>query len=403
MPGSDSTQDDTPPQSPLFANAPGASPVQPGPRPGTPAEQQYIDQIEQLFKSGRLGERYGMDKRGRAQQFLPYLLIRAFTGDNGNRPFNAPFWESPDIWTAPGDPSVSPDIPASHGGTLTAGVPNTVYAHVWNLGRAPIAGARVEFYWFNPSLAIDGANANLIGMTRVDLAPRSSSACHKLVKCPVAWVPVMENGGHECLIVRLWGFGDDIGPNNWQPWENRHIGQLNVSVVANMQQMLFIVSRFALTAITAQTRFEVAQIGPEGKDAAHIVAPGLAVDPKIATHALARLDNVKTLTVVPTPATAPRIMPHLLTGGGAAPIPAAVRSFVAPEPGAAGTITATRLAVRDATLTTLVGHSALFDDTMLRGITAAPAPAAGEAHIVRISQYDGAQVVGGYTMVIGGG
>lgn len=382
---------DTPPQSPLFTNAPGAAPVQPGKRPGTPDEQKYIDKIEELIKSGKLTGGYGSDQRGRAQQFLPYLLVRAFTGDNGNRPFNGSFWESPDLWTAPGDPSTSPAIPSTHGGTVTAGQPNTVYAHVWNLGRAPIAGARVEFYWFNPSLAIDGSHANLIGMTRVDLAPRSSQHCHKLVKCPKPWVPVMENGGHECLIVRLWGFGDDIGPNEWQPWENRHVGQRNVSVVSNLGQMESIVSKIALTALTVQTRFEVAQIGAEAKDAVQIVAPNLTLDTSIATHVLAHMDNRNTITVVPTPPQMPRIMPHTLT---------AQTPETAQAP--AASVTPHNLTVRNADLMTLVGHSVLFDRTMLRGLTAAPPPAPGQAHVVRISQYEGQQIVGGYTMVIGG-
>src|SRR5947209_6316988 len=84
--------------------------------------------------------------RGRANKFEPYLLIRSVLGDRGDRPINVPFWESPDIWTVPGDPATSPDIPASHGGSLVVGQPNTVYAHVWNLGLAPLAGVRLEFY-----------------------------------------------------------------------------------------------------------------------------------------------------------------------------------------------------------------------------------------------------------------
>ena len=34
-----------------------------------------------------------------------------------------------------------------------AGKPHTLYAHVWNLGLAPLVGISVEFLVFNPSIA----------------------------------------------------------------------------------------------------------------------------------------------------------------------------------------------------------------------------------------------------------
>jgi hypothetical protein len=151
-----------------------------------------------------------MDRRkgGRANSFMPYLLVRSVLGDRGDRPINVPFWESPDIWTAPGDPASSPALPPNHGGVVTAGEPTTVYAHVWNLGFAPLAGVRVEFYWFDPSLSIDSSNAHLIGMARCELAGRGMTGSHTLVKCPTAWVPTVTNGSHECLVVRIEGVGD---------------------------------------------------------------------------------------------------------------------------------------------------------------------------------------------------
>jgi hypothetical protein len=45
-------------------------------------------------------------------------------------------------------------------------------AHAWNLGKAPAYRVRVEFYWFNPSLGISRADANLAGATWIDLANR---------------------------------------------------------------------------------------------------------------------------------------------------------------------------------------------------------------------------------------
>ena len=108
------------------------------------------------------------------RRFEPYLLIRSVLGDRGDRPINVPFWESPDIWTAPGAPADAPDIPPNHGGVVTAARPNTVYAHVWNLGFAPLLGVAVEFSWFNPSFAFDSAHQHLIGIARVDLGGRGA-------------------------------------------------------------------------------------------------------------------------------------------------------------------------------------------------------------------------------------
>ncbi len=394
---------DTPPQSPLFTNAPGATPAKIPLNPWTPEEQKKIEQLEGLIKSGKIGSSDGNDRPG--QKMLPFLLVRSFTGDNGTRPMapNTVFWESPDIWTAVGDPSTTPAIPPDHGGVLPVGKPNTVYAHVWNLGRAPLTGVVVMFYWVNPALAIDGSHANLIGMTRIDLGPRNSPLCHQLVKCPKPWVPTMENGGHECLIVKVWGFGDAVAATQWSPWLDRHVGQRNVAVVQSMVQMKQIVGRFALTAVTARTRFELAQVGAEAKDAVQIIAPKLKLDPKIATHSLADLAANNVLTVKPTPPAVPRILPHTLTVAApamhaAAPAPPAA---VPAAPAAARTITPEKLTVASANVAMLVDHTALFSDELLRKITVAAPPPAGQAQVVRLSQYEGQQLVGGYTIVVG--
>jgi hypothetical protein len=199
---------DIPPKNPLFDKAPGRAPDQPGDSIADPEERAVIERLKADFD--KLQEKF--THRGRAQQFLPYLLVRSVLGDRGDRPINVPYWESPDIWTAVGDPPATPAVPDTPGGVVNAGIPNTVYAHIWNLGRAPIAGVKVEFYWFDPSLTIDSNHAHLIGMTRVDLGARSSSDCHKLVKCPKGWAPTFANGGHECLFVRVSSIGDTINP-----------------------------------------------------------------------------------------------------------------------------------------------------------------------------------------------
>lgn len=346
------------------------------------------------------------DYKGRAQRFYPYLLLRSVLGDRGDRPINTPFWESPDIWTALGDPAASPDLPPSHGGTVQAGQANTVYAHVWNLGFAPLAGVRVEFFWFDPSLAIDGAHAHSIGVARCELAGRGMAGSHKLLKCPTAWVPVMENGGHECLMVRISGVGDAIGNNEWQPWENRHVAQRNISVVAAGATIGNLVTSLNLTR-RLDANLQLIQLGPrEGALAAGLVTPQLRVA-AIDTHVLGEL-TVANEIVLRQPATPPAGMftaVHPLASGIdlAPPVvrgidsgtrvvdPSLVLSDFQPErPIAIGEPAPTHLA------DLLASVDGLHDGRTL------DQPAPGEAFVLRMASYVGDQLVGGYTLVIGG-
>jgi hypothetical protein len=340
--------------------------------------------------------------RGRAQSFYPYLLVRSVLGDRGDRPINVPFWESPDIWTAPGDPEASPAVPATHGGVLTAGQPNTVYAHVWNLGFAPLAGIVVEFYWFNPSLGIDGTDGHLIGTARCQLAARGMPGSHALVKCPKAWVPVIENGGHECLVVRVHGMGDPLGGNEWHPWQNRHVAQRNVSVVPTGQNLNGLISR--LGQIGKIARLQLVQLAPtEGEFAARIVAPSAKIAATTPTHVLSELNAEGQVMLTQRPELAPAALApfHAMTAGAvpAPPVlkrpgeamvantPAMVAAQHGPEPAPAA------------------GIASLFASVpqLHMGAQTARPPAPGEVNVLRLANYDtGGQLVGGYTLVVPG-
>lgn len=163
----------------------------------------------------------------------PSLMIRATVDDRGERPLAAPFWESPDIFVAPYvAPRNAPSVPPTFGGLATAGVENTVWARVWNTGAVPVSAARVEFYWSDPALTVSSDSCHLIGSTWVDLGSRASGRGSAIVKCPTPWYPKAENGGHECLVVRVFDpVYDAIGPQPWNPYGNRHVGQRNVAVV----------------------------------------------------------------------------------------------------------------------------------------------------------------------------
>lgn len=358
---------------------------------------EYTQRLEALQKE-LPSQMVKLNDRGRAQKFLPYLLVRSVVGDRGDRPFNTPFWESPDIWTAPGDPSTSAAIPPTHGGQVTAGQPSTVYAHVWNVGLAPLAGVLVEYYWFNPSLEIDGADANLIGMTRCDLSARGMPGSHQLVKCPKPWVPVMENEGHECLVVRVSGIGDPLGNNDWAPWLNRHIAQRNVSVVSTTAMSTSLLK--ALSQVRFGQKLQLIQLGPnEGEIAARIAAPGTKLATDVVTHVLGEIDQLNQVTVADAPvAVAAGLAPfHPLTHGGA---PAAPDVHAV---GSTAVVNTAKLAQglpadeRNLKVATLL--NGLKD--LHGGALVLPEPVAGQAQVVRLANYDAhGQLVGGYTIVL---
>lgn len=168
----------------------------------------------------------------RKNEFLPYLLIRAAPGDRGRRPLTIPCWESCDIFVAPDmTANAAPATPTTFAGVARAGAPNTLWAHVWNLGRSPVWNARVEFYWINPSLSISQQTGNLIGATYVDLGARDSGHAHKIVKCPETWYPTFVNGGHECLFAKIFEPLTDPLSDPWNANGDRHVGQRNIAVV----------------------------------------------------------------------------------------------------------------------------------------------------------------------------
>lgn len=190
--------------------------------------QAVIDLTRPLDDNVR-GPQFG----SRKDEYLPYLVIRAFGGDHGARAISVPSWESPDIFIAPNLAAEdAPPAPTTRGGLAQAGVPNTLWAHVWNLGRAPVYNARVEFYWCDPTVGISSDATNLIGVAHVDLGDCNSGQAHTIVKCPASWWPTFLNGGHECLIVRCFEpLTDPLGYNPFASWDDRHVGQRNIHVV----------------------------------------------------------------------------------------------------------------------------------------------------------------------------
>jgi hypothetical protein len=164
------------------------------------------------------------DRHERKPRFDVELLCRTFAGDTGLRPLpNIVFWESPDI--AIDGPSGDPDI-------ATPGQVNRVHVHVWNLGLADCWAAHVDLYWCNPSVGINPAVATAIGSKVVPLA----AGQHAVVSFD--WVPVLVNNGHECLVAQVYDPVSDPIVAPFNPVQDRHVGQRNVSVVQVAQSQI---------------------------------------------------------------------------------------------------------------------------------------------------------------------
>jgi hypothetical protein len=162
----------------------------------------------------------------------PYLLIRAFPGDTGVRqPPVGYFWESPDVRVYAGD--VAQDDVANHTPVLhpVPGEDHTVFVHVWNLGRLPAVGTLVRVWWANPAFSFGPGSPeppHFVGGVRVNLGARSAPDCHALVRVGV-WNPVVENGGHECLLA-VATHTMDPGGDGFLAGTDRHVGQRNVTL-----------------------------------------------------------------------------------------------------------------------------------------------------------------------------
>ena len=310
----------------------------------------------------------------RSDLYLPFLFIRANAGDLGARPVVGPFWESPDVLLLAGvDPSVAPPVPPELGETALAGMPNTVYAHVWNFGLSQAPNVVVEFYWCDPTLGIGPTGAHLIGQTMVPLGARGSGHSHAVVKCPTAWMPTFVNGGHECLVVRIWDeTSDGIGTPPWDASLNRHVGQRNIHVVAAGGGL------HALAAAAAEPMLLPAHIQQ--------VSPlTLNVGPLYGEPAQVQVARA-----------APHEMPwlQLHTGvRGQFPAQAAATGDVllsAPRPIGAGLPSG-----EGAT-----EHEVVGDDQQISFSTGDALPGPGEAHVYRVTASQQGQVFGGYTVVL---
>ncbi len=323
----------------------------------------------------------------RADMDLPYLFMRANPADLGARAIvGAPFWESPDIFILAGvTPALAPPLPPALGQVALAGQPNTIYAHVWNFGKAEASEVVVEFYWVDPALGINPGSVHLISQTFTALGAKGSGRSHTVVKCPDAWTPTYVNGGHECLLVRVWDNTSDLpGEPKFDASINRHVAQRNIHVVAPGGPLL-------------KPFLEAKVVGAPG--AAPLLKPllGGAPPPALSQPLLLK---VGPLYGAPAQVAVERVSPNsvpwlqLHTGKrGVFPAmaPPTGVPILSPPTTAGGGFPSTGGAAQQHV------HG---DDQQVAFTTSDDAPGPGEAHVYRVSATQAGATFGGYTIVI---
>lgn len=179
------------------------------PDPEGPKPERLLEE----YPTGRLPGGRGKER------YTPYIVLRYGEPDLGARPIpsGTSFWHSPDVWVVS---SAGYNVPV-------AGEANTIFARVNNWGMKDAAGVVVRYWWANPSLAITETSAHLIGMETA-FVPSGSSV---VVPCSTPWVPVMENGGHECVFAEAWAPYYDPITAPLEPVTDRHVCQKNLHVV----------------------------------------------------------------------------------------------------------------------------------------------------------------------------
>ena len=157
-----------------------------------------------------------------------------------------PWWLSPDLWVVPGDD------PSGAAGSPIAGQNNYLWARVRNTGDRAVSMARVDFFWSNPATGVLRSTSQQIGSSFTDLAPGET----KEVLCVSPWVPVIVNGGHECVVAQLVHPADPLPtplPDPFDPPAYRQVAQRNLAVVVMSRKLSHLVLPIQLST-PAQSR-----------------------------------------------------------------------------------------------------------------------------------------------------
>lgn len=201
------------------------------------------------------------------------------------------------------------------------------------------------------------------------LGARGSGRSHALVKCPTAWFPTFVNGGHECLLVRVWDeTSDGLGTPPWDAALNRHIGQRNIHVAAPGEGLR------ATPGLTGEPLLLpmplTLKVGPLYGEQARVQVE------RAAPHEMPWL-QLRTGTRGQFPVQA------AVTGDALLSPPTAIGGGPSPVGGAAA-----------------AAHQVVGDDQQIAFTTTDAAPPAGQAHVYRVTATQQGEVFGGYTVVL---
>jgi hypothetical protein len=331
----------------------------------------------------------------------PYLLIRAAQGDTGVRqPPVGYFWESPDIRVYEGDVhDPNSAAPVLH---PTPGLPHSVFVHVWNLGRLPALGVTVRAWWANPSFSFDASSPeppHYIGGTRVNLGDRTSADCHQLVRIEGLWTPVVENGGHECLLA-VASHVMDPALGGFSASTDRHVGQRNVTLAAPQFDLTPLLNRLG-AVLTVGSDLQLLHGGAQ-------VAPILLAHKVVAGRDVVLPQLRDVVTPIPGQATVGHLGTVTRTLGGHAVIPglASVRAMTDPASITTvdrGILLGGRVSVERRISPALAVIQALkVRDLTAGSIARAVSVTSGDGNLLRFQEVRNGVVIGGYSVIVRG-
>jgi hypothetical protein len=322
---------------------------------------------------------------GKGNPYTPYLVIPSYFGDMGHRPLppGTPFWETVSIYTQQvSDGSINNPV---------VGEPSQVFAVVTDgVGNEAAVGVSVSFWWANPSIAITAASVNPIdgGTPGANVATGisipSGGTTTPPVQAPVNWVPIEQNGGHECLLAEAYLPYDPV-TDPMQPMYDRHVGQRN--------------EQLTLLPPGGMLRFPVEAHNPLEMDAEVTVEVRRAIIPRnlerrFTGRGLWRTPILEPPAVLPLELHFAKEREHrFCREGGAARLLQRIEEM---------------LAARSSALSCLgpplVSHSSTFLPREIRKVeiegmvpfTAQP----GEVYVFRITERIGEILIGGYTLYL---
>lgn len=175
-----------------------------------------------------------------------YLYIRAFEGDNGSRPISPDtvFWLSPDIKLF----DASGEVIST---TISANNTYHVKVTVRNDGDHDCNSCMVDLYIDDPSIGFCMAASKLIGIQTVSVNGHSQTVVD------FQFTATNDMSGHKCLFARAYclvtnDFPEDFA--NFKTFEDRHIGQHNLTIIKQGNSFYFNVNKYINLE---QTNFEV--------------------------------------------------------------------------------------------------------------------------------------------------